>query len=88
MRSFLLIVRTRRIVTAHVVKTLANGCDAHEYRWILGFSSIQPSLCRSLLPTRGRNFTYDFTPIADPTFDGSLPKGLGHRLRVLPTFVV
>ena len=30
---------------------------------------------------------YDFTPITDPTFDGSLPKGLGHRLRVLPTFV-
>ncbi len=31
---------------------------------------------------------YDFTPIASPTFDGSLPNGLGHRLRVLPTFVV
>ena len=31
---------------------------------------------------------YDFTPITDPTFDGSSPKGLGHRLRVLPTFVV
>ena len=31
---------------------------------------------------------YDFTPIADPTFDSSLPKGLGHWLRVLPTFVV
>ena len=31
---------------------------------------------------------YDFVPIANPTFDGSLPKGLGHRLRVLPTFVV
>ena len=30
---------------------------------------------------------YDFVPIADPTFDGSLPEGLGHRLRVLPTFV-
>ena len=30
---------------------------------------------------------YDFVPIARPTFDGSLPKGLGHRLRVLPTFV-
>ena len=30
---------------------------------------------------------YDFVPIADPTFDGSLPHGLGHRLRVLPTFV-
>ena len=28
---------------------------------------------------------YDFTPIIDPTFDGSLPCGLGHRLRVLPT---
>ena len=21
---------------------------------------------------------YDFTPVTDPTFDGSLPKGLGH----------
>ena len=31
---------------------------------------------------------YDFTPITDPTFDGSSPYGLGHRLRVLPTFVV
>lgn len=30
---------------------------------------------------------YDFVPIADPTFDGSLPNGLGHRLRVLPTFM-
>ena len=31
---------------------------------------------------------YDFVPIAGPTFDGSLPCGLGHRLRVLLTFVV
>jgi len=31
---------------------------------------------------------YDFTPIASPAFDGSLPYGLGHRLRALPTFVV
>jgi hypothetical protein len=30
---------------------------------------------------------YDFVPIADPTFDGSLPYGLGHGLRVLPTFM-
>jgi hypothetical protein len=31
---------------------------------------------------------YDFVPIADPTFDSSLPtRGLGRRLRVLPTFV-
>ena len=31
---------------------------------------------------------YDFTPIIDPTFDGCLPEGLAHRLRVLQTFVV
>jgi hypothetical protein len=30
---------------------------------------------------------YDFVPIAGPTLDGSLPYGLGHRLRVLLTFV-
>src|SRR5918994_4483345 len=31
---------------------------------------------------------YDFTPVTDPTFDGSIPCGLGHRLRVLPASVV
>jgi hypothetical protein len=31
---------------------------------------------------------YDFTPVTSPTFDGSLPCGLGHRLRVLLTPVV
>ena len=31
---------------------------------------------------------YDFTPVTSPTFDGSLPYGLGHRLRVLLAFVV
>ncbi len=31
---------------------------------------------------------YDFTPVASPTFDGSLPYGLGHRLRVLLTPMV
>jgi hypothetical protein len=31
---------------------------------------------------------YDFTPVASPTFDGSLPCGLGHRLRVLLTPMV
>ena len=30
---------------------------------------------------------YDFVPIASPTVDHSLPEGLGHGLRVLPTFV-
>jgi hypothetical protein len=31
---------------------------------------------------------YDFTPITQPTFDGSPPCGLGHRLRVFQAFVV
>src|SRR5215216_6634887 len=31
---------------------------------------------------------YDFTPVTSPTFDGSLPKGVGHRLRVLLASVV
>ena len=31
---------------------------------------------------------YDLTPITSPTFDGSLPCGLGHRLRVLPALMV
>ena len=30
---------------------------------------------------------YDLVPITDPTFDSSSPYGLGHWLRVLPTFV-
>ena len=30
---------------------------------------------------------YDLVPIASPTFDGSPCEQLGHRLRVLPTFV-
>ena len=31
---------------------------------------------------------YDFTPLTRHTFDGSLPYGLGHRLRVHPARVV
>ncbi len=30
---------------------------------------------------------YDLVLITDPTFDSSLPEGLGHRLQVLPTFM-
>jgi hypothetical protein len=39
LESFLLIVRTGRIVTAHAA-TLRTGCDKGEYRRILGVSSI------------------------------------------------
>ena len=28
---------------------------------------------------------YDFAPVTELAFDGSLPEGLGHRLRALPT---
>ena len=30
---------------------------------------------------------YDFVPITHPTLDGCLPKGLAHRLQVLPAFM-
>jgi hypothetical protein len=46
---FLLIVRTERIITLHV-PTETDGCDASEYRRILGVSSIWPaSLCKITL---------------------------------------
>ncbi len=53
-------------------------CDARQL--LLRKEVIQPHL-----PVRLP--CYDFVPIAGPTFDGSLPYGLGHRLRVLPTFM-
>jgi len=31
---------------------------------------------------------YDFTPLTRHTFDGSIPYGFSHRLRVPPTRVV
>ncbi len=37
--SFLLIVRTGRIVTVHVT-LISDECDTNEYRRILGYSSI------------------------------------------------
>jgi hypothetical protein len=52
----------------------------------LGVKLLRKEVIQPHLPVRLP--CYDFTPIADPTFDGSLPCGLGHRLRVLPTFVV
>jgi hypothetical protein len=58
-----------------------SGCPAEaEHQMLLRKEVIQPHL-----PVRLP--CYDFVPIASPTFDSSLPCGLGHRLRVLPTFV-
>ncbi len=64
-----------------VIEISARVADHSSAKWLLRKEVIQPHL-----PVRLP--CYDFTPIASPTFDGSLPKGLGHRLRVLPTFVV
>ena len=60
------------------------------HRTIVGASECQRLLRKEVIQPQLplRLPCYDFTPIASPTFDGSLPKGLGHRLRVLPTFVV
>ncbi len=61
----------------------AEGAKANDR---LGVKLLRKEVIQPHLPVRLP--CYDFTPIADPTFDGSLPCGLGHRLRVLPTFVV
>jgi hypothetical protein len=63
---------------AHVVALDARSMPST--RMLLRKEVIQPHL-----PVRLP--CYDFVPIASPTFDSSLPCGLGHRLRVLPTFV-
>jgi hypothetical protein len=62
--------------------------------WLWTQAAVTPQLRQSLLRKEViqphlpvRLPCYDFVPIAGPTFDGSLPYGLGHRLRVLPTFV-
>jgi hypothetical protein len=68
--------RTRKRVRAHghsAYRSKSSGIPRKEV--------IQPQLPLRLP-------CYDFTPIINPTFDGCLPCGLAHRLRVLPTFVV
>ena len=55
--------------------------------YLRGFQHIAKFVSLAVTSERSQR-CYDFTPITDPTFDGSLPYGLGHRLRVLPTFVV
>ena len=61
--------------TPHPGQTTRSSCQV-----LLRKEVIQPHL-----PVRLP--CYDFVLIASPTFDGSLPYGLGHRLRVLPTFM-
>ena len=51
----------------------------------VGYVLLRKEVIQPHLPVRLP--CYDFVPIAGPTFDSSFPYGLGHRLRVLPTFV-
>jgi hypothetical protein len=57
----------------------------HQIAWWARQLLLRKEVIQPHLPVRLP--CYDFVPIASPTFDGSLPYGLGHRLRVLPTFV-
>ncbi len=77
--------RTSKLIDGH---TFAERVRAHEHSAYRSKSSGIPrkEVIQPQLPLRLP--CYDFTPITSPTFDGSLPCGLGHRLRVLPAFVV
>ena len=59
----------------------SNVCRSSSGEALLRKEVIQPHL-----PVRLP--CYDFTPIATPTFERSVPKGFSHVLRVLATFVV
>ncbi len=54
--------------------------------WTAGAGVSRKEVIQPQLPLRLP--CYDFTPITDPTLDGSLHKWLGPRLQVLPAFVV
>jgi hypothetical protein len=85
-----LLFQSEEIVVVHPVRatTAAHPFTAHTpprcgafFVVLLRKEVIQPHL-----PVRLP--CYDFVPIASPTFDHSPPQnGLGHGLRVLPTFV-
>ena len=64
-----------------ILSTLSPDVDSLLLSQLLRKEVIQPHL-PIRLPC------YDFTPIINPTFDSSLLCRLGHRLRVLSTFVV
>src|SRR5699024_5447230 len=64
----------------HQYQMYVKLCISMRYVNLLRKEVIQPHLPLRLP-------CYDLVPITGPTFDGSSPKGLGHRLRVLPTFV-
>jgi hypothetical protein len=72
------------------------GTDAHGDRTLAAWNDVDLRCWSPQIPRKEviqphlpvRLPCYDFTPITQPTFDGSLPCGLGHRLRVFQAFVV
>ena len=81
----LLLLASIHIYEQSLLKTFAPASDPPttltSRRWVL----LRKEVIQPHLPVRLP--CYDFVPIASPTFDRSLPYGLGHGLRVLPTFV-
>ena len=77
-------------IVSTTVHQCTNRCVSHPDRTNCRSSSGEALLRKEViqphLPVRLP--CYDFTPITNPTLDGSLSCELGHRLRVLPTFVV
>ena len=67
-------------------EVLRASIDAFPYRLLRMRSFPRKEVIQPQLPLRLP--CYDFTPVTSPTFDGCLPKGLAHRLRVLLTPVV
>ena len=61
-------------------------CAGRHERPLQSWSFLRKEVIQPHLPVRLP--CYDFTPVTSPTFDGSLPEGLGHRLRVLLASVV
>ena len=59
--------------------------SAHTHAWWARQKLLRKEVIQPHLPVRLP--CYDLVPIASPTFDGSPCEQLGHRLRVLPTFV-
>src|SRR5699024_8935813 len=64
----------------HQYQKYVKLCISMRYVNLLRKEVIQPHL-----PVRLP--CYDLVPITGPTFAGSSPRGLGRRLRMLPTFV-
>lgn len=90
--SFIAVYRNFRKLNNHSVdpsETLGRHHRSSERTTLLGVVAavllLRKEVIQPHLPVRLP--CYDFVPIASPTFDHSPPYGLGHGLRVLPTFV-